>query len=118
MLVDKPGREMPYGRAASRVRGRAPAAPYPPRGARGPAPPGRRTRPHLGVLETAAVVVPQTWRVAARPSISGQNRSVASAVTLRPVGTGRARPGPEMPASARTWWTPHTSRRHRGTPAA
>ena len=41
----------------------------------------RRARPHLGVLETAAVVVPQTWRVAGRPSISGQNHSVASAVT-------------------------------------
>jgi hypothetical protein len=34
-----------------------------------------------GVLETAAVVVPQTWRVAGGPSISGENHSVASAVT-------------------------------------
>ena len=43
--------------------------------------PSRSARPHLGVLETAAVVVPQTWRVAGRPSISGENHSVASAVT-------------------------------------
>ena len=43
--------------------------------------PSRSARPHLGVLETAAVVVPQTWRVASRPSISGENHSVASALT-------------------------------------
>ena len=43
--------------------------------------PSRSARPHLGVLETAAVLVPQTRRVAGRPSISGENLSVASAVT-------------------------------------
>ncbi len=39
MLLEKPGHKMPPGQAASRVRGRAPAAPSPPHGARGPAPP-------------------------------------------------------------------------------
>ena len=43
--------------------------------------PSRGTRPHPGVLKTAAVVVPQTWRVAGRPTISGENHSVAFAVT-------------------------------------
>jgi hypothetical protein len=44
-------------------------------------PPQVPGRPHPGVLKTAAVVVPQTWRVAGRPPISGENHHVASAVT-------------------------------------
>ena len=42
---------------------------------------GQLARPHPGVLKTAAVVVPQTRRVAGRPSISGENHHVAPAVT-------------------------------------
>ncbi len=44
MLLEKPGRKMPQREAASRVRGGAPAAPSPPHGARGPAPPQARPR--------------------------------------------------------------------------
>jgi len=43
--------------------------------------PSRGARPHLGLLQTAAVVVPQTWRVAGRPSISDENHHAATAVT-------------------------------------
>src|SRR5215470_18618059 len=39
MLLEKPGHKMPQWQAASRVRGGAPAAPPPPRGARAPPPP-------------------------------------------------------------------------------
>ena len=41
----------------------------------------RSAQPHPGVLQTAAVVVPQTRRVASPPSISGESHNVASAVT-------------------------------------
>jgi len=40
-------------------------------------------RPHQNVLQTAAIVVPQTWRVAGRPPISSEDHSVGSAVTDR-----------------------------------
>jgi hypothetical protein len=49
---------------------------------------------------------------------AGDGAAPAGGSVAPAAGTARARPEPEMPASAWTCWTPCTSRRRRGTPAA
>jgi hypothetical protein len=46
----------------------------------------RSARPHLGVLKTAAVVVPRAWRVEGRPPIRGENHRGVPAVNRARIG--------------------------------